>query len=145
MNAPPPEDDWSTTEPESKPAPDREAAKARVNGPALGLIAAGVISVINAIGGFVVSENMDSALYGGISEEWVGAINIGSLILSLVVGGLILFGGLKMRRLENYVLSLVAAILAMIPCACPGCMIILPLGVWAMIVLLDDNVRRSFA
>lgn len=37
-----------------------------------------------------------------------------------------------------------AAILAMIPCVSPCCLLGLPLGIWALIVLLKPEVKAAF-
>jgi hypothetical protein len=55
---------------------------------------------------------------------------------------------MKMRALTGYGLAMTSAILTMVPgvtcwCCClglPG----LPIGIWALIVLLDNNVKASF-
>ena len=62
----------------------------------------------------------------------------------ILIGGLIIFGSLKMRQLNNWGLSMAATVLAMIPCLSPCCCLGLPIGIWALVVLLDDNVKRSF-
>lgn len=54
-----------------------------------------------------------------------------------------LIGALHMRRLRNYALALTAAVLAVLPCS--GCCIVsMPCGIWALVVLLDANVRAAF-
>ena len=37
-----------------------------------------------------------------------------------------------------------ATILAMIPCISPCCLLGLPVGIWSLVVLLDENVKASF-
>jgi hypothetical protein len=63
-------------------------------------------------------------------------------VLSLFV----FFGALQMKGLKNYWLAVVAVVVGCIPCCgpCFGCFS-LPVGVWALIVLLgNDEVKKAF-
>ena len=59
--------------------------------------------------------------------------------ISLVIA----LGGWKMWNLKWYGLALRAAVLAMLPCTA-GCFLGLPFGIWALVVLLDPEVRAAF-
>jgi hypothetical protein len=65
------------------------------------------------------------------------------LLLQLPVAGIILMGAIKMRRLEMYGLAVTASIVAMLPCH-PGFLIGLPVGLWALIVLLRPETKAAF-
>ena len=65
-------------------------------------------------------------------------------IIGLVVGALILFGAIKMKNLESYGLAMTASIIAMIPCVSPCCLLGLPLGIWAVVVLNNPEVKSAF-
>lgn len=72
-----------------------------------------------------------------------GPIGLIMNLIALVIAGLILFGAIKMKNLQSYGLALTAAILAMLPlnsCCCLG----LPIGVWALVVLLNGDVKNAF-
>jgi hypothetical protein len=73
-----------------------------------------------------------------------GTIGIVSNALGILVSGLIFFGGLKMKRLESHGLAVTASILAMLPCTSPCCIIGLPLGIWALVVLSKPEVKSAF-
>jgi hypothetical protein len=48
-----------------------------------------------------------------------------------------------MKRLENYGFALTGAIVAMVPCS--GCCLLgLPFGIWALVVLSDSSVKEAF-
>jgi hypothetical protein len=49
-----------------------------------------------------------------------------------------------MKRLENHGMSMAAAIIAMVPCISPCCLIGLPIGIWALTVLNDPSVKAAF-
>ena len=56
----------------------------------------------------------------------------------------ILFGALKMKKLESYGLAMAASIIAMIPCFSPCCLLGLPIGIWAVVVLSKPEVKSAF-
>ena len=82
------------------------------------------------------------------NEAWAnmfsGAMGIFSNIIGLLVGGLILFGATKMKKLESYGLAMTVSIIAMIPCISPCCIVGLPIGIWALVVLSKPEVKGAF-
>jgi hypothetical protein len=62
------------------------------------------------------------------------------IILSIVV----LIGAIKMKGLENYGFAMAASIIALIPCISPCCLLGIPFGIWALVVLSDPIVKSSF-
>jgi predicted lysophospholipase L1 biosynthesis ABC-type transport system permease subunit len=73
-----------------------------------------------------------------------GTVAVVSSIVAILVSGLILFGAIKMKRLESYGLAMAVSIIAMIPCFSPCCLIGLPIGIWAMVVLSKPEVKSAF-
>jgi hypothetical protein len=49
-----------------------------------------------------------------------------------------------MKKLESYSFAMAAAIIAMIPCISPCCLLGLPFGIWALVVLGDGSVKAAF-
>jgi len=121
----------------------------RVKGPAIGLMVVAVLSIIMAIfslvmnvvsGGMGVAAGGDQAMMSIMS----GGVGIVFNILAIVMAAVIFFGALKMKNLQGYGLAMAATIIAMLPCsAC--CIIGLPIGIWALVVLMDEDVKASFA
>ncbi|MEY2428203.1 MAG: hypothetical protein QOJ40_1088, partial [Verrucomicrobiota bacterium] len=72
------------------------------------------------------------------------ALTTVSSIIGIAVSGLILFGGLKMKKLESHGLAMGASIIAMIPCISPCCLVGLPIGIWAVVVLSKPEVKGAF-
>lgn len=72
---------------------------------------------------------------------YVGAIAVPVVfaIWSIVLVG----GGRAMMRRSSYSAALTAAIVAMLPCNF-GCLGGLPIGIWALVVLCMEDVRREF-
>ena len=73
-----------------------------------------------------------------------GPIGIISILIALVISILIFVGARKMQALHSYEFAFVAAILAMIPCLTPCCLIGLPFGIWALVVLCRKEVKSQF-
>ena len=84
------------------------------------------------------------------SSTWgkVGGVPlIISGVLALIAAPLTILAGLRMRSLQSYGLCMTGSILAAIPCispsACP-CIFGIGLGIWALVVLLNADVKASF-
>lgn len=70
----------------------------------------------------------------------------GGGVVSFLVSIVILVAGLRMRTLQTYGLAMTGAILAIVPCiSCSGCFGLGEVaGIWAVVVLIDPNVRMAF-
>jgi hypothetical protein len=64
-------------------------------------------------------------------------------LVSLAFSTTVIVGGWRMRQLKSYGLAIVAAIMAMLPCTF-GWILGLPMGIWALVVLMDPIVREGF-
>jgi len=79
----------------------------------------------------------------GVANMMSGTLGVAGAIFGLAIGGLIIFGALKMQKLENYGISLAATIVAMVPChIC--CIIGLPVGIYSLIVLMKPEIKTAF-
>jgi hypothetical protein len=121
-----------------------------VKGPAIGLIVVAIAGVILQIvslimnlagASFLASSQMPKEAWANMFSGTIGVI---SSMIGILVSGLILFGGMKMKKLENYGLAMAASIIAMIPCFSPCCVIGLPIGIWAVVVLSKPEVKSAF-
>lgn len=120
---------------------------ARVSAPAIGLMLTGGLSILTtlalmaimAVGGAatIADPELRDALPG------IG-VSMALSIVALILEAAIVYAGVQMRKLQSWGLSLTGAILAMLPCL-PCCLLGLPIGIWAVIVLIDDDVKRAFA
>lgn len=78
-------------------------------------------------------------------ETMQGPVGLASNVFSTLVGAFIVFGSLKMMKLQSRGLAVTTAIVSMIPCLTGCCCIIgLPFGIWAMVVLNKPEVKASF-
>lgn len=79
-------------------------------------------------------------------EEFVKTQTTQSLIsniVSMVASFFIIFGGMKMKQLQGYGMAIAGSILAILPCNCCCCIGAIP-GIWALVVLLNSDVKLAF-
>ena len=134
----------------SIPAP-RPAGEELVNGPAIGLIVVAILGALLQIASLIMhvvkggSVPTNSQMPG---QAWVnllsGPIGVGLGLIAILMSGVILLGAMKMKKLKSYGLAMTASILAMIPCLSPCCVIGLPIGIWALVVLSKPEVKGTF-
>ncbi len=122
----------------------------RVYGPATALIVVGVVGIAgHAVG---VLANLAHMALGArafrVPDElhlaFSGGIGVTINLFGMAVGLFILIAAIQMKRLESRSLAMAAAIVAMLPCISPCCLLGLPFGIWALIVLNDSSVRAAF-
>jgi hypothetical protein len=126
------------------------AAQDMVNGPATALIVLAILGFVMQVAGLVMNLLGTSFMPKGQMEQpaWAnimsGAGAIVGAVIGIVMSGLVLFGGLKMKKLESYGLVMTCSIISMIPCVSPCCVIGLPIGIWAVVVLSKPEVKGAF-
>lgn len=131
------------------PASQPDAVE-RVKGPATGLIVVAILGAIVQLISLIVHFAAPSFMTNSRmpQEAWAnmfsGTIGVVSGIIAILLSGLVLFGALKMKKLENYGLAMAASIIAMIPCFSPCCLLGLPIGIWALVVLSKPEVKSAF-
>jgi hypothetical protein len=128
-------------------------AEGLVAGPAIALIVVAVLGFLiqaaRLIWLLAFSAEAVSRMQMQGQPQWAnmfvsGPLVIASGVISILVSGVILLGGIKMKKLENYGLAMAASIVAMIPCISPCCIIGLPIGIWALVVLSKPEVKNAF-
>jgi len=136
-------------------ADERQAALQALTGPAIGIQITALMNVVLFLGSIalvlvdlVESGRTSSGGYRFHTHdlgETVGAVFMAAIMLAFLFLSVFLFvGAKKLRRAESYGLAMVTAILVMVPPLSPCCMLGLPFGIWALIVLLRPEVKRSF-
>ena len=65
-------------------------------------------------------------------------------LLALILSVLTLMAGIKMLHRRSYGLVMAGVIVGMIPCLSGCCCTGLPFGIWALVVLSNAEVRKSF-
>ena len=127
-------------------------ARSRVQAPAICLIVfASLYMVFAAISLFAnLAQINDIQRQRGFGQRQqqlprgvIVMIIIGVLVVQLSVSGVVLAGAIKMKNLRSRGFALTAAILAMLPCSL-CCLLGLPFGIWALVVLNDADVKAAF-
>lgn len=144
------------------PAPaglGRAEIERKVSGPATALLVTAIIGILLAVAGIAMSLlGMGMAGLGGGMEgfggqevpSWLvpmmsGTFQLVGNLIGIAIGCLILFAALQMKKLKNWGLAMAGSVVAMIPCLSPCCVLGLPFGIWALVVLLKPEVKASFS
>lgn len=156
---------------EPRRGPDLESAKRKVAFPAVVLILFGLIGLLLAAASLALAI-LDPTLFGNAYADafepmiknqppsaqrdeqlkQIGEmrnlrmdspLNLGSTVVSLVASLLVLVGGVKMKGLNSYGLSMTAAIVSLYPLGTCLCCL-MPFGIWALIVLMNADVKAAF-
>jgi len=162
--APPP----LTALPSRHPDGGHEAALEAVKNPAICLILTGILNIVLSLWGAVDSVffpvNIDQQLAAVpqfndpqvqkiLSDPQVShfvhllyspAILLTNDLFTLTMSILVLVGALRMKALRSYEFAMIAALLALLPCVTSCCLIGLPFGIWAIIILRRPTVKNQF-
>jgi len=137
------------------PAAGREGALRAVSGPATGLKVTGIICLICS----VVSVVVNALIFGGVNlhlqplpnaelqkllDEVGTVFGIVQSIIGVVVSIVIWMGAVRIQALQQYQFAFAACLLAMLPCVSPCCLLGLPFGIWALVVLNRPEVKSQF-
>lgn len=132
------------------PPPPIDAVQ-KVTAPAIGLLITAILGMLGDIAGLalnILGAGFATVLPadegGGVGGIMSGTMGIVTEAIGLVTGIVILLGALKMKRLESHGFAMAAAILAALPCISPCCLLGMPIGIWAIMVLLDPGVKAAF-
>ena len=126
------------------------AGAEQVNGPAMGLIVVAILGALAQAAGLImhlagaathVPSQMPNAAWANMFSGTVGII---SGVIGLLMSAVVLLGALKMKKLESYGFAMAASIIAMVPCVSPCCLLGLPIGIWALVVLMKPEVKSAF-
>ncbi|HOB54366.1 MAG TPA: hypothetical protein PK176_12480 [Acidobacteriota bacterium] len=128
----------------------------RLIGPAVGMIvAAGLdagFDIFMVLSNLLVRPTFDRFLPGlehvphSSFTPW-DPLSLGLVlpVISLVFDAVICFGALQMQRARSYAWAMGAAMLSLIPCLGSPCLVLgIPFGIWAMITLMQPDIRRLF-
>src|SRR5262245_3078770 len=125
----------------------RADIRAKVQGPAIGIMVTGWISVALVVLNLAVTAyavyQISTMRGAGVRVNWplVAGRVIGSLI-GLAIAILVIRAGSNMRSLRDRRSAMTASILCMLPCT--FCITGLPFGIWSLVVLNNPDVQRAF-
>lgn len=164
---PPPSSSPGTPLPSAAATPvdpgNRAEAVRLVTPPAIGLIVTAALGILLSLWGIangirvvlnpqardeqmrqMAAANIPPQLMQFLHASTSGWYNILMGFVAVVVGAVILMGAIKMMKLQNHTLALIASVLAMLPCVSGCCCIGLPIGIWALIILFKPEVKSHF-
>jgi len=96
----------------------------------------------------LLSTGLSAVMGGGEGQVFnflSGGIGIAFDILGIVLAGFIVYGAMQMKDLKNHTMALLAAIIVMVPFLSPCCVVGLPVGIWALVILVKPEVKAAFA
>ncbi len=133
-----------------KPQP-RGNAKSQISGPAISLIVVASISLLLVGIGLIFDAVI---LATGAADNMIQPQGMpkGTQIIIRFIWGILLFasnivvliGSIKMLQLKSYDFAKVCAIISVIPCVGPCCIVGIPFGIWALVILAKPEVRNAF-
>lgn len=121
--------------------------------PAIALMVVAIIALVAGVLGLLgdvvliltgALARLEAVNDGPMSEYAQVAVRTLWGIVLLCVAGFVLYGSIQMKQLKKYNLAKAAAIVAVIPCLSPCCLLGIPFGIWAIIVLNKPAVRSAF-
>lgn len=65
-------------------------------------------------------------------------------LVLLIASAFVLYGSIQMKNLQRYGTARAAALISVIPCIGPCCLLGIPFGIWALVVLNKPEVKAAF-
>ena len=119
---------------------NQPSSRDEIRAPATALM---VVSII-ALGLGVLGLVLDVVLMAVNGQDLELIIRSIWGVALLLASSFVLFGAIKMKNMTDYGLARAAAIVAMIPCVGPCCLLGIPFGIWALVVLGKQHVKDAF-
>ena len=102
------------------------------------LLGAGVgIGAAGGLQGLGIGDKL-----GAMATNSFGAVAMP--IISLMASANVFYGALKMFKLENYRWAIASAVIGTIPCLSPCLFLGMPFGIWAIVLMMKDDVKYAF-
>jgi predicted Zn finger-like uncharacterized protein len=147
----PPEEDFDRPRRFSRA---QERAKGRIMAPAICLLVAAILGVLAGLLQIGISFTPQPPLpppQPG-EPEWIREFQKSSRgptaliggVIGVVYCGIIIFASIQMLNMRMWGFSLAGSIMSMINCFNCCCILGLPFGIWATIVLSDQEVKNAF-
>ncbi len=135
-------------------SPSASSALSDVRAPAIALLVVALFAIVIGLFGLAVDlflvasgtvERLEELNDGPVSEQTQLMVRSVWGIVLVLASSFVVYGALKMLRMKHYGAAKAAAIVAMIPLLGPCCVLGIPFGIWAFIVLGKPHVKAAFA
>ncbi|MDB6122592.1 MAG: hypothetical protein JWQ71_1585 [Pedosphaera sp.] len=130
----------------------RARALRAVSGPAISLMVAGAISILVCLLSLIVSQSRLTppprfSQTENSSAQRAGYLvgSLGAPIVGIISWAFVIFGALKMKKLQSRGLAIAASIVAMLPCGWLCCVVGIPLGIWSLVILNKPEIKGYFS
>jgi len=131
----------------------QQTAADKIKLPAIGLLVVGILGIVsclydvlNVVFGFTAALLKDVDLPPQ-ARQLIGASSSYGLIFVVINAagsGFLIWAAAQMLKQRNHTAALVASALAIIPCWGGCCCLGLPVGIWALLVLMKPDVKSAF-
>jgi hypothetical protein len=139
---------------DDRPYRSTAAARSAVAGPAIALmitsgLAVGLATlslILNlALGGVLAAQGGGAGgRAGGPDDPVVNMVGgVCGASFGLIFYGIVFAAAMQMRNLRSWGFSLAGSIMALLPCSL-CCILTLPFGIWAIVILSQENVKIAF-
>jgi hypothetical protein len=112
--------------------------------PAEGLMIAGLVNMLGIVPFMLLMGTMVLTGSRLLPQRGLDAKVAALSLLVTIFGAVIVYGVMRMKELQNYKMAVLGCVLAVLPVT-PGCLLGVPFGVWALIVLTRKDVKYAFA
>lgn len=124
----------------------------KVQAPAIALIVCGGLSLLASIYGVVNAMISSPPPVPPNSPEWMEGVMKNSVGMTaaiiqsvfIFVALFVLFGGIKMLRLKSRGVAIAASIVTMLNIGSCCCIVGMPIGIWALVILMLTDVAQAF-
>ena len=124
----------------------------KVQAPAIALIVCGGLSLLASIYGVVNAMISSPPPVPPNSPEWMEGVMKNSVGMTaaiiqsvfIFVALFVLFGGIQMLRLKSRGVAIAASIVTMLNIGSCCCIVGMPIGIWALVILMLTDVAQAF-
>ncbi len=122
----------------------------KLKGPAIALLICapfGIILMIVDLVGRVMNINNDTVpVFGNNAQAALAGVYIGMVVdvLAMICQIVVIVGAVSMLKGQSYASAMAASVISVIPCLSACCVLGIPFGIWALVVLNDPGVKTAF-
>ena len=127
-----------------------EYAEDKVKGPAIGLLVVGILAILANIANVIWQLIVFIPVITGGDDIMVYMLSSGwSMILAVfgILGGIfVIYASRKLKSLQSPAIVYAGAVVAALPCCVGSCCCIgLPIGIWVIVTMQDEQVKGAFS